>query len=235
MTARQSPNEAQPVVQRVRFRYSKTGRMRFASHRDFARALERAVRRGGVPVAMSGGFTPHPRISYANAAPTGVASAAEYVEIGLAEQRPVAEVATAVSAGLPAGFAIEDAVEVSGGSVSDGLVASRWRIDVPGVSAAELSAAVEGLLARAPVTIMRVTKSGRREVDVTGNWIRSEITDGRLEVVVRHGTPAVRPEDMVAVLELSAVSSATVQPVCTRVAQGPLTGEPPDIADPLRA
>ena len=57
------------------------GRLRFASHRDFQRALERALRRARVPMAYSAGFHPHPKVSYANAAPTGVASEAEYVEI----------------------------------------------------------------------------------------------------------------------------------------------------------
>src|SRR6202051_1833453 len=72
-----------PVVQRVRFRYAKRGRLRFTSHRDFARAFERALRRANVPMAYSAGFTPHPKISYIGAAPTGVASEAEYLEISL--------------------------------------------------------------------------------------------------------------------------------------------------------
>ena len=72
-----------PVVQRVRLRYAKRGPLRFTSHRDFARAFERAIHRAGVPIAYSQGFTPHPKISYASAAPTGVASEAEYLEIGL--------------------------------------------------------------------------------------------------------------------------------------------------------
>ena len=70
-------------MQRIRLRYAKRGPLRFTSHRDFARAFERAVRRAGVPIAYSQGFTPHPKISYASAAPTGVASEAEYLEIGL--------------------------------------------------------------------------------------------------------------------------------------------------------
>src|SRR5436305_1819116 len=74
-----------PVVQRLRVRYAKRGRLRFTSHRDFARAFERALRRADVPMAYSAGFSPHPKISYAGAAPTGVASEAEYLEIGLAE------------------------------------------------------------------------------------------------------------------------------------------------------
>src|SRR3954454_2997735 len=72
-----------PVVQRIRLRYAKRGPLRFTSHRDFARAFERAVRRAGVPVAYSQGFTPHPKISYVGACPTGVASEAEYLELGL--------------------------------------------------------------------------------------------------------------------------------------------------------
>src|SRR5256885_4987898 len=83
MTKNQPPGGQEPVVQRIRLRYAKRGPMRFTSHRDFARAFERAVLRAGVPIAFSHGFSPHPRISYASAAPTGVASEAEYLEIGV--------------------------------------------------------------------------------------------------------------------------------------------------------
>ena len=55
-------------------RYAKRGRARFASHRDIGRALERALRRAGVPMAFTSGFLPHPRISYAGASPTGAAT-----------------------------------------------------------------------------------------------------------------------------------------------------------------
>jgi radical SAM-linked protein len=68
-------------VQRVRLRFAKRGRLRFTSHRD----VQRAVRRAGVPIAWSAGFSPHPRLSWAGAVPTGAASEAEYVEVGLAE------------------------------------------------------------------------------------------------------------------------------------------------------
>src|SRR3954453_2851145 len=83
MAKNQPPGGQAPVVQRIRIRYAKRGPLRFTSHRDFARAFERALRRAAVPVAFSQGFTPHPKISYASAAPTGVASEAEYLEIGL--------------------------------------------------------------------------------------------------------------------------------------------------------
>ena len=80
-----------PTVQKLRIRYAKRGRLRFASHRDLARTLERALRRAQVPMAFSAGFSPHPKISYLGAAPTGAASEAEYLEIGLSVRcEPVA-------------------------------------------------------------------------------------------------------------------------------------------------
>ena len=60
------PPEAQPeqnqapVVQRIRIRYAKRGPLRFTSHRDFARAFERAVRRAGVPDRVLAGLHPAP-------------------------------------------------------------------------------------------------------------------------------------------------------------------------------
>ena len=44
-------------------------------------------------MAYSSGFNPHPRISYAGAAPTGSASEAEYLEIALAQEVDPAAVA----------------------------------------------------------------------------------------------------------------------------------------------
>src|SRR5918997_5067410 len=124
-----------PVVQRIRIRYAKRGPLRFTSHRDFARAFERALRRAGVPIAFSQGFTPHPKISYASAAPTGVASEAEYLEIGLRERVDVDLLARALDAALSPGLDVLDAVEAplaGGGSLADRIDAGSWTIELPG-------------------------------------------------------------------------------------------------------
>src|SRR5881227_4157510 len=123
-----------PVVQRVRLRYTKRGRLRFTSHRDFARAFERALRRAAVPMAYSAGFSPHPKISYAGAAPTGVASEAEYLEIALADRRETDAVAAALDAALPPGLDIVEVVEAAPPALADRIEASHWRIELPEVS-----------------------------------------------------------------------------------------------------
>src|SRR5207302_5123794 len=151
-----------PVVQRLRLRYAKRGRLRFTSHRDFQRALERALRRAGVPMAYSAGFSPHPKISYVGAAPTGVASEAEYLEIGLAERREPGAVLSALDAALPPGLDIVEVVEAEPPGLAERIDASHWRIELAGVSPAAARSAVEQFLAVGEVPVDKLTKDGRR-------------------------------------------------------------------------
>src|SRR3954469_7530326 len=136
-----------PVVQRLRLRYAKRGRLRFSSTRDFQRALERALRRADVPMAFSAGFHPHPRISYANAAPTGTASEAEYVELAVSERVDPEAVRVALDEALPVGLDVLEVVEASPGSLADRLEASDWVVAVSGVDDEVLRTAVEAYLA----------------------------------------------------------------------------------------
>jgi radical SAM-linked protein len=126
--ARRTPDrEYVPPVQTLQVRYAKRGRMRFASHRDFQRAWERALRRVAVPMAYSAGFSPHPKISYAGAAPTGAASEAEYLEIGVLQVVDPQELRAALDRSLPEGLDVVGIVEADG-SLVEALKASRWRI-----------------------------------------------------------------------------------------------------------
>ncbi|HET8581873.1 MAG TPA: TIGR03936 family radical SAM-associated protein [Jatrophihabitans sp.] len=231
-----------PVVQRVRIRYAKRGRLRFTSHRDFARAFERALRRAEVPMAYSAGFTPHPKISYVGASPTGVASEAEYLEIGLASMVDVERLRADLDAALPAGLDVVEAVPAGPGTLADRMQGAVWRIELPGVPEQAARLAVDAFLARTEVTVERLTKSGRRAVDIRSPILRLDLSGaastgpdaGRaiLEVVVRQVTPAVRPDDIVAALHAVAGLAPVAPPVAVRLAQGPLD-EHAAVGDPL--
>src|SRR6476661_11095102 len=114
----EAANPAPPTVVRIRLRFAKRGRLRFLSHRDVARSFERAVRRAGLPVAHSHGFSPHPRLSWVGAAPTGAASEAEYLEIGLTKQVEPALLVRDLDAALPDGIDVIAAVVVRPGDAS---------------------------------------------------------------------------------------------------------------------
>jgi radical SAM-linked protein len=108
-----------PAVQHLVVRYAKRGKMRFASHRDVARVFERGVRRAGLPIAYSAGFTPHPKISYAGGAPTGVASEAEYLSLALTCREAAAHVRERLNAALPDGIDVIDVTEHAEGPKAD--------------------------------------------------------------------------------------------------------------------
>ncbi|HEX3648217.1 MAG TPA: TIGR03936 family radical SAM-associated protein, partial [Pseudonocardiaceae bacterium] len=141
-------------------RYAKRGKLRFTSHRDVARAFERALRRAEVPMAFSQGFSPHPKVSWVGASPTGAASEAEYVEIQVVDKVDPEALRAALDAALPPGLDVVEAVVAAGGSLPERIDGSRWRIELPGVGAAELEPAVAALLAAGAVEVERLTKDG---------------------------------------------------------------------------
>ena len=214
-------------------RYAKRGRLRFSSTRDFQRALERAVRRAGVPMAFSAGFHPHPRISYANAAPTGAASEAEYFQLQLTQQCDLEALRAALDESLPQGMAVLRVVEAAPGALADLLQASVWQLDFEGVTLETVTDAVATFMDRAELLVTRMTKSGAREFDVRQAVLASDVVlvragdaDGRdlvrWTMTIQHTTPAVRPIDvMTGLTELTGLQVPR-SPLMTRLAQGVL-------------
>jgi radical SAM-linked protein len=241
--ARQPPErDVAPAVQKLRLRYAKRGRLRFTSHRDIQRALERALRRAGVPMAYSAGFTPHPKISYAGAAAMGAASEAEYLEISVTEHLAPDRVREALDAALPVGLDVLEVVEAGSGALAERLEASVWSIVLPGIDVGEAQEAARTFLASSEVEVERMMKAGPRRFDARGPVLRLAAEPGRsasgdpcaiLRVVVRHESPAVRPDDVLAALRKVAGLTPPVPPVVTRLAQGPLEQEGGQVADPL--
>lgn len=234
-------------MQRLRVRYAKRGRLRFTSHRDISRAVERAVRRAGIPVAYSAGFSPHPKISYAGAAPTGVASEAEYLEIGVTTPCDPQHVRIDLDGSLPPGLDVLDVVVAGPGALADRLEVSEWEVRLPGADREHADTAVQKFLAAGHVEVERLTKKGPRRFDAREAVLRLTVLEGTgrtaaqvpgqscviLRMVVRHMTPAVRPDDVLTGLRLVADFAPPVPPEVTRLAQGPLDASTGALADPL--
>jgi radical SAM-linked protein len=218
------------VVQRLVIRYSKRGRMRFASHRDIARAVERGVRKAGLPVAYSAGFSPHPKISYAGGAPTGTASEAEYLEIALTGQCAASDVRDRLNAALPDGIDVIEVLELAGGRDGLRLEGSHWRVVLPGVAPAEAARAAAAFLAAESVLVERSTSKGTRRLDARAAVLTLELdraggSEAILRLAVRHLTPAVRPDDVLTALNAVAGLAPSSPALVTRLAQGPLDVE----------
>ena len=210
-------------MQWLRVKYAKRGRARFTSHRDFGRAFERALRRASVPMAYTSGFSPHPRISYPNASPTGAASEAEYLEIGLAAPCDPGSVRDALDAALPPGLDVVEVAAARPGALAEQLTGSRWRVDLKGLSAATLQSARDAFLALDSVLVQRMTKNGMREFDARAAVVAVDVEEDRLMIILAHQVPLVRPDDVLAGLQVASPKFAPIDPpVLTRLAQGRL-------------
>lgn len=250
-----APNPAPPTQCKIRVRFAKRGRLRFASHRDVARAFERAIRRAGVPIAHSHGFSPHPRLSWVGAAPTGTASEAEYVEIGLTRRVPAEQLAKELNAALPDGLDVLAALEAWPGApaLADLIDASQWRVELPGVQPGELATALAALLAADAVVVRRIMKSGPKPIDVRAAVVSASLVEPSprgndhvpfrasdaseppcaiMTAVVRQTTPAVRPDDVLGALQVVADLRPPVPAVANRLAQG-LLDDLGRLADPF--
>ena len=148
-------------------------------------------------------------------------------------------------------------VEAHGGNLAERIDASRWQIELPGVAAAELRAAVEAFLAAPEVLVERMTKQGMRTFDARGAvvWmsVRYQILRSPdrhwlirclpgsilvrcaiLDLVIRLVSPTVRPDDVLSGLRVVAALEPPVPARATRLAQGTLTAAG-DLVDPLLA
>jgi radical SAM-linked protein len=97
---------------RVVLEYVREERVKYISHLDLMRTIQRAVRRAGIPIAYSQGFNPHPIMAFASALSVGVTSDGEYMDIRLSQPMDVRELVDRLNQALPKGITVKQAVEV---------------------------------------------------------------------------------------------------------------------------
>jgi radical SAM-linked protein len=154
------------VKQRVRF--AKHGKVRFLSHRDVARVWERALRRAGIRVAYSEGFSPRPRLSFGLALSAGYESLGEYLDIDLAEDIEPDELVALVNPSLPQGMEAQAAVRIPPGteSLQQAVLSSSWQIEVADIDADRVvERAVEKALTASTLPIVVERKGSETELD----------------------------------------------------------------------
>ena len=100
-------------MQRLRLRFSRGEELKYISHLDLMRLWERTLRRAGVPMAYSEGFSPHPRISLAVPLPIGVTSEAELMDVVVRKPVPPYLFLQSTKPQLPRGMEVLEAQQVA--------------------------------------------------------------------------------------------------------------------------
>jgi len=157
-------------VTRLRLRYTKLGKIRFLGHRDLARVWERALRRSGLSVASTEGFSPRPKVHFGLALSTGFESLGEYIDVDLDPTGPQVDVdglPGVLTPLLPGGVDVHAAAEIDRGtSLQAAVGVCTWRVEVGGVGPEQLGERVASLLAADTVAMQRTRKERTVELDV---------------------------------------------------------------------
>lgn len=232
---------------RLRFRYTKLGKIRFIGHRDLARVWERALRRSGLPVASTEGFSPRPKMHFGLALSTGFESLGEYLDVDLLDAAapsgvpigaaeiaprgvddvagdPVA-LAARLSGLLPLGMEVQAvAIAGKGMSLQEAVTACDWRIELAEVDVNDVQRRIDGLVGMSSLEVTRERKGRTTTADVRPSLESLEFAgeverEGWRDGVVLHArVGTVAPALKVAELvELCAPDVADVR--CTRLHQ----------------
>jgi radical SAM-linked protein len=201
-----------------RIRFTKTGKVRFVSHRDVARLFERALRKLRLPVAYSEGFSPRPKLSFGLALSVGHESDAEYLDVELTSSVDVERLPHDLTMATPDGILVEAVVELGTGqaSLQQAITSCQWRIEVLGASTAEVTAAVAEALAAAELPLERVRKGKTSVADVRPAILDLEVagpTGSGVALLAHLATQPVslRPSELVVALGIEGLAEGRVR------------------------
>lgn len=169
--------------QRIRVIFGKQGEMRLVSHLDLVRLFDRAVRRGALPIAYTGGYHPGPRISIAHALSLGATSTGEVVDFELTESLDLKEFRDRLQGQLPPDIpiiAVEE-VPVKSDSANKLLAAAAYVLDLALDTPSDRPTWehwIEQILGASEIIWEKTTKSGKtREINLRDRLLALELRE----------------------------------------------------------
>lgn len=151
---------------KILIKFTKNNRMKFLSHLEILRLMERACRRADIPLCFSQGFNPHPKIEFAAPLSVGVSSDAEYMAIEIGEKMNLDILKELVNDALPTGIKIVQLKYIDKKSkslmsvISNGGYIVKCHLD-KAYSGEELSGKLDKLMAREEVIMRKTNKKGK--------------------------------------------------------------------------
>ncbi len=186
-------------MDKLRLKFTKTGRAVYISHLDLMRTLQRVFFRAGLPLRYSEGFNPHARISIILPLSVGTSSRCEYLDFWLTEDVPLDMIPARLNAAMPEGI---EALSVWAAETKGAQL--KW-IELQGrFTGCRDAAFYEVFYAKPSLPVVRKSKRGEREEDIAP-WIKSAtFSDGdgcvNVRVILSAQEPTVSPELFVSAL-----------------------------------
>lgn len=207
-----APSPSIADYQRLRIRFRKHGDLRWISHRDLVRAMERLCRRADLALRMSEGFHPKPKLSFPSALALGIEGLNEVMELELVRPVHAEAIRQRLNSLAPAGLTITQIAVVAGGEVATGAVATSrskarvramwYQFPVPNERRQRVEQAIERLMGSSSWLVER---AGRPQpVNMMADLMAVEWRDAMVCFRLRASDQAsARPRDVLQALGLT--------------------------------
>ncbi len=164
--------------------FEKTGRLKFISHLDLLRTMQRVFARADLPIAFSSGFNPHPLMVFPLPLSVGMESVCEICDLRLTRQVDCEEIKVRVASNLPEQMTVRDFYPATRPLSDIAFAEYRMALDY-GTDSRKASEILAGLFS-SPAIVVKKTKSGEKEVDISPQirFCRSEFVEGRVKASI---------------------------------------------------
>ena len=185
-------------MDKLRLRFTKTGRAVYISHLDLMHTMQRAFSRAGYELKYSEGFNPRPQISIALPLSVGTASECEVMDFRLTQETELAALPARLNASLPEGVCVTDCYELTrkAAELKYLEVSGEWQYDT--LDADDMAAALTAFFAADAIVIVKRSKRGEGESDIKPAIKELRFTAGErcvaLHAILSAQEPTLNPE-----------------------------------------
>ena len=176
---------------RMRIKFSKAEPLQYIGHLDVMRYFQKAIRRAGLPVRYSEGFSPHILMSFASPLGVGKVSRGEYFDLEMDQALPSEEVVRKLHEQMVPGLDVLAAAQVSDSKKENGMrviAAASYEIGFPPPEPALSHKDLEAFMAQKEIRITRKTKKKEEQVDIRP-WIHAlTLSGGALHMCLASGS-----------------------------------------------
>lgn len=186
-------------MRKMRLLFKKEGRAAYISHLDTMRTLQRAIARAKINAKHTEGFNPHAYIAIALPLSLGYTSECEMMDFVLLDDMPVFDLIASLNHALPEGIVAVDAYE-NGEKVRE-IYSARYNITLEYDNDIDAFDSLKNLFNTKPINILKKSKRGEKEVDIT-ELIRSISFEKKgnnvvIDAVLAAGNESLNPELLV--------------------------------------
>lgn len=177
---------------KARIKFRKYGVMKFIGHLDIMRFFQKVMRRADIPIAFSGGYSPHMIMSFANPLGVGVTSDGEYFDIELAEAIDFENAVKQMNEVMVEGIEIVNMVAISDDKKKTGMsivAAADYLSAVKGnVFPEGWKEKAKGFLEQQEINIVKKTKKSEKEVNIKPMIYQFEVRGEQVFMQVATGS-----------------------------------------------